>query len=112
MSPDSDRAVDSYGHTYDGHSYDPGFQDEYPSEDHFSKAEERKLVARIDFRLIPVLSILYLLAFVDRTNIANAVVYGLTDDLGVAKGSNDYNTALTMLYVRKQVGMIFENNTK
>ena len=81
-----------------GNSYDPQFGEHGTSNDsHFTKAEERKLIAKIDLRLIPVLSILYLLAFVDRTNIANAVVYGLTTDLGVAKGSNDYNTSLTLL---------------
>ena len=31
-----------------------------------SHTTERKLVAKIDFRVIPVLSILYLLAFLDR----------------------------------------------
>ena len=65
----------------------------------FSKSEERRLVAKIDFRLIPVLSILYLLAFIDRTNIANAAVYGLTGDIGIASGSNNYNTALTLFFV-------------
>lgn len=50
-------------------------------------------MAKVDLRLIPVLSVLYLLAFIDRTNIANAAVYGFTTDLGTPKGSNDYNTA-------------------
>ena len=30
---------------------------------------ERKLMAKIDLRVIPVLSVMYLLAFLDRTNI-------------------------------------------
>jgi len=59
---------------------------------------ERKLITRIDMRVIPVLSVLYLLAFLDRTNIANAAVFGLTADLGL-KG-NEYNTALTIFFVR------------
>ena len=65
---------------------------------HFDKAGERRLLTKIDFRLIPVLSVLYLLAFIDRTNIANASVYGLTSDLGAARGSNAYNTALTVFF--------------
>ncbi|MCJ1245141.1 hypothetical protein MMC30_002342 [Trapelia coarctata] len=60
---------------------------------------ERKLLAKIDLRVIPVLSILYLLAFLDRTNIANAAVYGLGTDLGLPPGSNQYNTALTIFFV-------------
>ncbi|KAI4146188.1 MAG: hypothetical protein LQ341_002157 [Variospora aurantia] len=58
---------------------------------------QRKLVAKIDLRVIPVLSILYLLAFLDRTNIANASIYGLQEELGL-RGSQ-YNTALTIFFV-------------
>lgn len=54
---------------------------------------ERKLLTKIDFRVIPVLSILYLLAFLDRTNVANANVFGLSEELNL-KGV-EYNTALT-----------------
>jgi MFS family permease len=56
-------------------------------------------MTKIDFRVIPVLSVLYLLAFLDRTNIANAAVYGLTGDLNIPRGSNEYNTALTIFFV-------------
>ncbi|KAL9126925.1 MAG: hypothetical protein Q9217_004101 [Psora testacea] len=58
---------------------------------------QRKLVTKIDLRVIPVLSILYLLAFLDRTNIANAAVYGLQEDLGLT--GTQYNTALTIFFV-------------
>lgn len=47
--------------------------------------------------MIPVLSILYLLAFLDRTNIANASIFGLQDDLGLKP--TEYNTALTIFFV-------------
>src|SRR5271170_1505934 len=58
---------------------------------------ERKLITKIDLHVIPVLSILYLLAFLDRTNIANASIYGLVADLKL-KGL-EYNTALTIFFV-------------
>ena len=58
---------------------------------------ERRLIARIDWRVIPVLSIMYLLAFLDRTNIANAVIFDLPEDLKLV--SNQYNTALTIFFV-------------
>ncbi|MCJ1471797.1 hypothetical protein MMC13_000438 [Lambiella insularis] len=64
-----------------------------------SHTTERRLMAKIDLRVIPVLSVLYLLAFLDRTNIANAAVYGLSTDLGLVAGSNQYNTALTIFFV-------------
>lgn len=44
---------------------------------------ERKLMTKIDMRLIPVLTCLYTLAFLDRTNVANAAVFGLAKDLGL-----------------------------
>ena len=58
---------------------------------------ERKLITKIDLRVIPVLSIMYLLAFLDRTNIANAEIFGLVKDLKL-KGIQ-YNTALTIFFV-------------
>ena len=97
----TDQSSDSEHNNKTENSYDPEFVD-YGTEHSdvaFSRSEERKLIAKIDFRLIPVLSILYLLAFIDRTNIANAAVYGLADDIGIASGSNDYNTALTLFFV-------------
>jgi hypothetical protein len=45
---------------------------------------------------VPVLVILYLLSFLDRTNIGNARLAGLEKDLGL-KGL-DYNIALAILY--------------
>jgi hypothetical protein len=53
---------------------------------------ERKLITKIDLHVVPALSILYLLAFLDRTNIANAAIFGLQKDLGLS--STQYSTAL------------------
>lgn len=39
-----------------------------------SGVDERKLIRRVDMRLIPWLSLLYLLSFLDRTSIGNAKV--------------------------------------
>ncbi|KAG8533207.1 uncharacterized protein KY384_001990 [Bacidia gigantensis] len=58
---------------------------------------QAKLIAKVDLRVIPVLSILYFFAFLDRTNIANAAIFGLQDDLKL--GGNQYNTALTIFFV-------------
>ncbi|KAL3428268.1 major facilitator superfamily transporter [Phlyctema vagabunda] len=58
---------------------------------------ERKLMRKIDFRVIPFLCILYLLAFLDRVNIANAKSFGLVADLKLT--GVQYNTALTMFFV-------------
>jgi MFS family permease len=52
---------------------------------------------KIDLRVIPFLCILYLLAFLDRVNIANAKSFRLVEDLHLQKVQ--YNTALTIFFV-------------
>ena len=44
-----------------------------------------------------MLSVLYLLAFLDRTNVANAAIFGLTKDLHLT--ATQYSTALTIFFV-------------
>lgn len=56
-----------------------------------------KLTAKIDMRILPILTLVYLMAFLDRVNIGNAQVYGLSKDLGLK--SNEYNTALCLFFV-------------
>lgn len=58
---------------------------------------ERRLVWRVDCHVIPFLCIMYLLAFLDRVNIANANVFGLSKELNL-KG-HEYNTALVIFFV-------------
>lgn len=62
-----------------------------------SHTTEKKLMAKIDLRVIPFLCILYLLAFLDRVNIANARSFGLAKDLNLR--TLEYNTALTIFFV-------------
>ncbi|KAF7308391.1 High-affinity nicotinic acid transporter [Mycena chlorophos] len=58
--------------------------------------DERKLVRKIDFTLIPWLSLLYLLSFLDRTSIGNAKLYNLEADLHMS--DNQYLIALTVFF--------------
>ncbi len=51
---------------------------------------ERKMMTRIDWHILPFVTILYLLAFLDRVNIANARTFNLEADLGLKK--TEYNT--------------------
>lgn len=48
-----------------------------------------RLVRKIDLRLLPFLALLYLLSFLDRTNIGNARLAGLEKSLGMT--GLDYN---------------------
>ncbi|KAL4781220.1 major facilitator superfamily domain-containing protein [Aspergillus varians] len=62
----------------------------------YDTAATRKLIRKIDFVLIPWLAFLYLLSFLDRTNIGNARLAGLEDDLGMS--GLDYNVALAIFF--------------
>lgn len=54
-------------------------------------------MTKIDLHVIPFLCILYLLAFLDRVNIANAKSFGLATNLDLT--GVQYNTALTIFFV-------------
>ncbi|KAJ6191708.1 MFS transporter [Bipolaris maydis] len=62
-----------------------------------SEAEEKRLLRKLDLRLLPAVSILYLLSFLDRSNVANARIEGLTKDLKMT--GNQYLTGLTLYFV-------------
>lgn len=58
--------------------------------------DEKKLMRKIDFRLIPWLCVLYLLSFLDRAAIGNARLYGLEKELKLT--SQQYGLALTVFF--------------
>ncbi|KAF2196329.1 MFS general substrate transporter [Delitschia confertaspora ATCC 74209] len=60
-------------------------------------ALDRKLLWKLDVQLIPWLSFLYLISFLDRTNIGNAKVDGLQEDLKMTNGQ--YNASLSVFFV-------------
>ncbi|KAK5200713.1 hypothetical protein LTR16_005158 [Cryomyces antarcticus] len=60
-------------------------------------AAEKKLLRKVDLRVVPSLFLLFLLAFLDRTNIGNAKIQGLVEDLHM-KGQ-DYNIALFIFFI-------------
>ncbi|KAK5653100.1 hypothetical protein OQA88_9198 [Cercophora sp. LCS_1] len=57
----------------------------------------RRLLLRIDAHLLPFVSTLYLLAFLDRVNVGNARAFGLEKDLNLT--GVQFNTALTIFFV-------------
>ncbi|KAM5440034.1 hypothetical protein McanMca71_004966 [Microsporum canis] len=62
----------------------------------FSDIDEKKVIRKMDIRLIPALAILYLLSFLDRGNIGNAKIEGLDVDLGLKGGQ--FNWCLTVFF--------------
>ncbi|KAI0010312.1 MFS general substrate transporter [Xylariaceae sp. FL0662B] len=94
---DSDNGV---GDVFKTNTYDPKTASVEYDELHVpcpSHTTERKLMTRIDWRVIPFLCIMYLLAFLDRVNIANAKSFHLADDLHL--DGVKFNTALTIFFV-------------
>ncbi|KEY69376.1 hypothetical protein S7711_08132 [Stachybotrys chartarum IBT 7711] len=59
--------------------------------------QDKKLMRKVDFCLVPWLSLLYCLSFIARTNIGNARLQGMEDSLGM--DGIDYNMALTIFFV-------------
>ncbi|KIM77228.1 hypothetical protein PILCRDRAFT_12219 [Piloderma croceum F 1598] len=88
-----------------------------PIVDDFDTSEDRKLLRKVDLRyvlklkeyianpqsslplqsLLPIFTLLYLLSFLDRTNIGNAKLDGLVTDLKISGPS--YNTSLALFFV-------------
>jgi len=60
-------------------------------------AIEKKLVRKLDFNLVPLVSALYLLSFLDRSNIGNARIAGMSKDLDLDSGQ--YAWLLTVFYI-------------
>ncbi|KAF1814395.1 MFS nicotinic acid transporter-like protein Tna1 [Eremomyces bilateralis CBS 781.70] len=84
-----------------GNNHDP-----LPDPDVGLNVEERaqldkKLVRKLDWKLIPWLSLLYLISFLDRANIGNARIYGLEEDLGMS--DTQYSIALTVFFISYSV---------
>lgn len=45
---------------------------------------EKALLRKLDLRLLPPLTILYLLSFLDRSNVGNARLEGMADDINMS----------------------------
>ncbi|KAI4729608.1 MFS general substrate transporter [Aureobasidium sp. EXF-10728] len=59
----------------------------------FAHLDINKILKKIDMRLVPMLTVLYLLSFLDRGNIGNAKIEGLAEDLHLTGA--EYNWCLT-----------------
>jgi len=58
---------------------------------------ERSLLRKIDLRILPGVTALYLLSFLDRSNVANAKLDGLDTDLKMT--GDQYLTGLTLFFI-------------
>lgn len=58
---------------------------------------EKRVIRKCDLRVVPPTLILFAMSFLDRVNIGNAKIQGLTEDLNMS--GTDFNVALLILFV-------------
>lgn len=66
------------------------------SEAELDGIDTKRLIRKIDYHLVPWLALLYLLSFLDRSNIGNANLFGLSTHLKLS--SPQYATALAIFF--------------
>jgi hypothetical protein len=59
------------------------------SEESLADIYEGRLLRKLDIRLLPTVGILYLLSFLDRSNVGNARIEGLATDLNMSRRCTD-----------------------
>lgn len=75
-----------------------------PSSDHVASpaietidpAEEKKLLAKLDSVFVPIIMVVYLSCFLDRSNIGNVKVAGMPEDIGAT--TEQISTAVSIFY--------------
>jgi hypothetical protein len=65
-------------------------------------AAERRLLWKLDLTIFPVLYVVYMMSFLDRINISNARIQGLTKELDLT--GNKFNIALFVSIIRVSSG--------
>jgi len=99
-SSDSEKALDGMQEKGEEHNseYDlPPDPDAHLSVEEKARID-RKLIWKLDMKIMPWLCLLYLLAFLDRTNIGNAKIDNLQKDLHNMTGGM-YNATLSIFFV-------------
>ncbi|KFY43166.1 hypothetical protein V495_04118 [Pseudogymnoascus sp. VKM F-4514 (FW-929)] len=60
------------------------------------KALTRRILFKLDVRIIPIMALLFLCSFLDRTNVGNAKVYYMENDINIS--DHQYDTCLVIYY--------------
>ncbi|KAI4191827.1 MAG: hypothetical protein LQ348_003403 [Seirophora lacunosa] len=72
-------------------SYDPII-------DRFTDAEIKRVVRKIDMRLIPLCGLMYCVSLLDRTNLSNAAIAGMTAELNLRTRNPDRYSVITLVF--------------
>ncbi|KAF7846311.1 hypothetical protein BT93_L4632 [Corymbia citriodora subsp. variegata] len=90
LAPDSEKNMESIKLEDDQTS-------DHPNEHIIDPVLEKALVRKLDWNLMPLVMVLYLLAFLDRSNIGNAKIAGMSKKLHLT--TSRYNWLLTIFYI-------------
>jgi hypothetical protein len=63
----------------------------------FTKEEEEAVIKKLDWHLMPLIFVLYSLSVLDRSNLGNAKIAGMQDDIDI--GGNRYSWLGTIFYI-------------
>jgi len=75
-----------------------------PDSDHagilsqWSVAEQRRITRKIDFRLVPMCGVMYCVSLLDRTNLSNAAIAGMTKELKLYLPGIDRYSIITLVF--------------
>ncbi|KAJ9610626.1 hypothetical protein H2200_005403 [Cladophialophora chaetospira] len=100
MSLDDKAAIQHYDHEL-GLRNDPKPVESAIPEYVEGTPEEKTLVRKIDSHILPILWAMYVFNYLDRTNIGNAKVEGMEEDLNLS--SSDYSLVLSIFFVPSEL---------
>jgi len=63
----------------------------------FTPAEQKKIIRKVDFRLIPTLGFMYCVSLMDRSNLGVAMVAGMGTDLKIV--GNRYSVIVLLFFI-------------
>ena len=82
---------------FDNLELDPARSESSSDEVDWTEQEETAIRRKVDRRIVPVVTILYLFCFLDRANIGNARIQGMAKDLNLV--GYRFNWALSVFYI-------------
>lgn len=79
------------------------------SSDQTDPVEAKRILRKVDWRIIPLLQFLYMLTFLDRVNIGNARIWNLEKDLGMS--GYEYNIVVLGEFTTLYALIYIDRNT-
>ncbi|KAI7515883.1 hypothetical protein KC331_g22270, partial [Hortaea werneckii] len=64
----------------------------------WSEADQKRLIRKVDLRLIPLCGVMYCVSLLDRTNLSNAAIAGMTVELELTTGSVDRYSIISLVF--------------